>query len=323
VITLPDRANAKRPSPVSGHDATQAEQPERCLCRRSARWLGRHAALVALITAATVLSSCGESGNVNPSRSPNLSGVPSRSATVTSAAPSEPAGQATTRVPPTRSEPPTQTQTETETQTRSENRTSTETSTRTATETRTQTAVQTPTATTKPAQATGAASSSASSSASSTPVWVWWLIGAVVLAAAIASVLLLRRRSRKHAWAEEFTLAKREVVWLAREFVPLLARAPTAQQIAGGWRIQAGRVVAIEDQLTRLEATAVDDVGRSQARTLRDAVRASRTHLGALDNAGDTATAMDLLRSTATDLETALSSVETAIQPSTGQAGPR
>ena len=232
-------------------------------------------------------------------------------------------------MPPTRSEPPAQT--ETETQTRSENRTSTQTSTQTATETRTQTAVQTQTATSsqtasatpKPPQGTGAASSNASGSASSTPVWLWWLLGAVVLAAVIASVLLLRRRSKKHAWADEFILAKHEVVWLTRELLPQLSRAPTAGQTAGGWRIEAGRVVATEDRLTRLEATAVDGVSRRQARTLRDAVRAARTHLGALDNAADTATAKNLLRSTAADLETALSSVDTAVQPSTGQAGPR
>ncbi len=328
MITLPDPANATRLA--CGQDSTRSEQAGRCLCRRSDRRLGRQAALIALLAAATVVSSCGKSGNVSPSRSLTVSGQPSRSGAETSAASSQPAGQATTRVPPTRSEP--SAQTETEPQTRTESQTTAQTTTRTATETRTQTAVQTqtstaiqtatatPTATTNSTKATGAASSNASSSASSTPAWVWWLVGAVVLGAALATVLLLRRRSRRHAWRNEFTVAEGEVAWFARELVPQLGRAPTAQQIAGGWRIQADRVIATEDQLTRLEVTAVDDVDGSQAHTLRDAVRASRTRLGALDTATDTVAAMNLLRSTATDLETALSSVDTAIQPSAGEA---
>ena len=307
----------------------RTDQSERCLSRRSGRWLGRQAAFVALIVAATVLSSCGKAGNVSPSRSLSASGLPSRSGAVTSAASSQPAGQATTRVPPTRSESPAQT--ETETQTRTESQTTAQTTTRTATQTRTQTAVQTqtstaihtatatPTATTKPTTATGAASSNASSSASSTPAWVWWLVGAVVLGAAAATVLLLRRRSRRHAWRDEFTAAQGGVAWFAHELVPQLGRAPTAQQMAGGWRIQADRVIATEDQLTRLEVSAVDDVdGSGRAHALRDAVRAARMRLGALDTTADTATAMNLLSSTATDLENALSSVDTAIQPSAG-----
>ena len=313
--------------PARGRFPMESEQSERCLSRRSDRRLGRQAALVALLAAATVLSSCGKSGNVSPSRSLTLSGQPARSGAATSAATSQPAEQATTRVPPTRSESPAQT--ETETQTRTESQTTAQTTTRTATQTRTQTAVETqtstairtatttPTATTKPTTATGAASSNASS-ASSTPAWVWWLLGAVVLGAAAATVLLLRRRSRRHAWRDEFTAAMNGVAWFAHELLPQLGRAPTAQQMAGGWRIQADRVIATEDQLTRLEVSAVDDVDGSRAHALRDAVRAARMHLGALDTTADTAAAMNLLSSTATDLENALSSVDTAIQPPAG-----
>ena len=64
--------------PARGRFPMQSEQSERCLSRRSDRRLGRQAALVALLAAATVLSSCGKSGNVSPSRSLTLS-VPSRS----------------------------------------------------------------------------------------------------------------------------------------------------------------------------------------------------------------------------------------------------
>jgi hypothetical protein len=139
---------------------------------------------------------------------------------------------------------------------------------------------------------------------------VWWLIGAVVLAAAVTTVVLLRRRSKKQAWAERFGATKGQVAWFARELIPQLGRAPTAAQMAGGWRIEAERIVSIEDQLTTLEATGVDDVGRGRARTLRDAVRASRTRLAGLDGTADTVAATDLLRSAAAELETALSSAD-------------
>lgn len=144
---------------------------------------------------------------------------------------------------------------------------------------------------------------------------MWWLIGVVALAVAGATAFLLRRRSRKRAWDAKFNEAKGEVAWFARELLIRLGRAPTAQQIAGGWRIEADRVVPIEDRLTSLEASAVDDVDGSQARALRDAVRASRTRLAALDTAPDTVAAQSLLRSAATQLEAALASVDPAAQP--------
>jgi hypothetical protein len=105
--------------------------------------------------------------------------------------------------------------------------------------------------------------------------------------------------------------------------MPKLGQAPTAQQVAGGWRMAADRVVALEDGLSTLEATAVDDLSRNQARTLRDAVRTSRTRLGALDTAGDTATAQNLLWSAAADVEQALASVDPAARPAAGEAAPR
>jgi hypothetical protein len=66
--------------------------------------------------------------------------------------------------------------------------------------------------------------------------------------------------------------------------------------------------------LTTLEATAVDDLSRSRAHALRDAVRASRTHLAGLDATADTVVATNLLRSAAAELEAALSSVDRAAQ---------
>ena len=124
---------------------------------------------------------------------------------------------------------------------------------------------------------------------------------------------LLVARRRRPGWGIQ--RGKGEVAWFARELLIRLGRAPTAQQIAGGWRIEADRVVPIEDRLTSLEASAVDDVDGSQARALRDAVRASRTRLAALDTAPDTVAAQGLLRSAAAQLEAALASVDPAAQP--------
>ena len=112
------------------------------------------------------------------------------------------------------------------------------------------------------------------------------------------------------AWATRFEAAKGEVAWLAREGIPQLGLAPTAQQIAGGWRVTADRVVAVEDQLTALEAEAIDDAGRARARTLRDAVRASRGQLDALAGTQDVAAASNELRAAAAGLEGALAWID-------------
>lgn len=130
------------------------------------------------------------------------------------------------------------------------------------------------------------------------------------------------RRRRRRAWADNLTARKDEVAWLARTLIPRLEQAPTAQQIAGGWRIESDRVVAIEDRLTTLEAAAVDDVGRSQVRSLRDAVRGSRTRLAALDTAQGRDAALNLLRSAAAGLEVALGSVDPSGQPLEGETTP-
>jgi hypothetical protein len=247
---------------------------------------------IAAAAATVVLSSCGSAG-VNPTRSPTLSGLPSRSEPGTSEPASPPAGQ-------------------------TETRTRTEVATRT--ETRTATVAEPQPATSAPAQPAAAPSGSSNSS---TSAWVWWLIGALVLVALIVIVVVLRRRSRRRAWEAKFTTAQGEVASFAREAIPRLEQAPTAQQIAGGWRVEATRVTAIEDSLTKLEATAVNDEGRTRARTLRDAVRAARTRLAALDTAENTMVALSLLQSAATGLETALTSVGRFAQPSEAEPTPR
>ena len=188
------------------------------------------------------------------------------------------------------------------------------TQTQTQVTTQVQTTAVSPAASAPPTVATGAAASS--STGSSTPAWVWWLIAAVVLALITTTVVLLRRRNRKQAWATKFGATEREVVWYARELLPQLAQAPTPPQIAGGWRIESARVVAIEDRLTSLEAGAVDDRTRRQARRLRDAVRSSRSRLAGLDAAPDMMSAQSLLRAAAADVEGALAAMHPSRQTS-------
>ena len=158
-----------------------------------------------------------------------------------------------------------------------------------------------------------------SSSTNSTPAWLWWLIGAIVLAVIIVSAFLIRRNNRKQAWADRLSSSEADVAWFARELIPQLSQAPSVQQIAGGWRISSGRIVAAEDRLTSLESTATDEVGRGQTRTLRDAVRSARARLDALAVVGDMGTAMSQLQAAAGELEAALAAVGPATQGAAGE----
>ena len=97
--------------------------------------------------------------------------------------------------------------------------------------------------------------------------------------------------------------------------MPELRRAGSGDQAVGGWGVSAERVRALEDRLTALEATAPDDAGRRQARTLRDAVRAAVVRLEALADPGTGAALSTQLDSVANDLESALRSVESEPAP--------
>jgi hypothetical protein len=130
--------------------------------------------------------------------------------------------------------------------------------------------------------------------------------------------VLLRRRSRMQAWTARFDTSKGEVAWIARDLIPNLALSPTAQQVAGGWRVSADRVQATEDGLTALEADAPDEAQRARARTLRDAVRSARARLDALGESHDPAAAGNALHLSTTELEAALASVDPPPQPSAG-----
>ena len=287
--------------------------------------------LAALAAVAFVVSSCGGSGPGQPSRSPSLSRETSRTL-------APPSATSTAAAAPTETSAPAATSRPTVTRTPTANPTPTLTETATATTTAimtlpptviaapTVTLAPTPqpaTPTPTPTAAQTEAVTPTSSDTSSTPAWLWWLIGAIVLAVAVVSTFLIRRNNRKQAWADKLSSSEADVAWFARELIPHLSQAPSVQQIAGGWRISSDRVIAAEDRLTSLEAAAIDDVGRGQARTLRDAVREARARLDALAVVGDMATALSQLQGAAGALEAALASVSPATQGATRDNPPQ
>ena len=147
---------------------------------------------------------------------------------------------------------------------------------------------------------------------SGAPSWLWWLLGALAVAAAIAVPLLLRRRRR--AWEAELAAAEDEVIWLARDLVPQLRMASTADQVRGGWAVSAERVATAEDRLTALEATARREQDRTRARALRDVVRASRDRIQAVASGAVADPSVELGR-VATDLEAALAAASPPTTP--------
>ena len=153
---------------------------------------------------------------------------------------------------------------------------------------------------TSPPSAAGSTAESSDATA-----WWWWLLAAVLVAVAVAVPLLLRAR-RRRAWQADLVSAEGEVAWFARSLVPDLRRAASLDQAAGGWAVGSSRVSALEDHLTALEATAADDASRGRARTLRDAVRASRNRLSVLIAAGDAEALQRDLDAVAAELDTAL-----------------
>lgn len=110
----------------------------------------------------------------------------------------------------------------------------------------------------------------------------WWLLVAVLVIGAIAALLVFRRRRARQAWQAELSAATSEVGWFARDLLPQLRRSGSAEAVVGGWSVAVPRVAQLEDQLTRLVATAPDEERRSHALAARDAVRQSRERLATL-----------------------------------------
>ena len=128
---------------------------------------------------------------------------------------------------------------------------------------------------------------------------------AVVLAGVVAAVLVPRSR-RRAAWTADLGAAEAEAAWFARELLPQLQHAGTADALAGGWDVAAGRVTTLEDRLVALDTSAPDEPSRTRARRLRDAVRAARQNVDRIALSGDVVSAPRELGAVATQLSASL-----------------
>ncbi len=286
--------------------------------------------------AIAVLTSCAGGGTIEVSQTPSRSAselrtptvsvpTPTRSATrseVPSPTPTRPSPERSSSRPteePTPTQEPTGTRSATVDPSRSPIRPET-TTTQTVTA-----APGTQTVTAAPSRSTVTRSVAVSPSPSASPSpspstadepaeasgasWLWWALAGLVLAAAIATPLLVRRH-RRQVWRADFAAAEQEVAWLARVLVPELGQLGSLDQVEGGWTVGATRIAAVEDRLTGLETSAPDDVTRTETRTLRDAVRASRGRVEELLQSGDPEAISPTLNEVAAGLETALGSVD-------------
>ncbi|WP_243058627.1 hypothetical protein [Nocardioides sp. SR21] len=248
-----------------------------------------------------------ESPSETPSETPPPSETPSEAPSET---PSETPSESPTPTPtprPTRT--PTETVTVTESPTPSETPTETPTGTPTEppTETPSETATPTPSESPSPSEEPEADETSSDVEEDPAPAWVYWLFGLVLLAAAIGIPLYLWTK-RRNRWRDDLGAAEADLVWLARTHLPeLRLKADSPDRVTGGWEVAGeGRASAAEDHLTALEASAPNDYAAAQARTLRDAVRAARGRLAALDGATDAASVTATLDAAIADLEAAL-----------------
>ena len=165
--------------------------------------------------------------------------------------------------------------------------------------TRTATATPTPT----PSITATAAPEPVAGEGGGIPGWVWLVLAALL--AGLAGFLVVRSR-RRAAWDAELTEAEAEVAWFGRVLLPQLQQTTTPDALAGGWHVSAARVSAAEDRLTGLEAAAPEEARAARARTLRDAVRASRADVESLVATRDQAATPVRLAAATSRLLTAL-----------------
>ncbi len=135
---------------------------------------------------------------------------------------------------------------------------------------------------------------------------MWWVLAAVAVVLAALFGWLLWRRARGNAWARDLLAASEEATWFARVLLPGLGQSASVDQMTGGWRVASSRVMALEDRLTQLESTAPNDGDAIRARTLRDAVRASRVRTDTVSSLPDRAAAAAVLAGATDELEAAL-----------------
>lgn len=144
-----------------------------------------------------------------------------------------------------------------------------------------------------------------SAEADGAPTWLWWTLGALVVALAVAIPLLVRASHRRD-WRADLASAEDEVAWFARVLIPELRSQPSPAEAAGGWNIAESRVAALEDRLTALEPMAPDESAQQRALSLRDAVRAARADIRRLLESGRPDTIGQDLDAVAAQLEQVL-----------------
>ena len=137
-----------------------------------------------------------------------------------------------------------------------------------------------PSSSSPPSQDPGSSGEAGAASATATPSWVWWLLGALLVAAAVAIPLWVHTRKGTR-WRAELAESEGEIAWFVRVLIPELQQAGSPAEVRGGWGVGEPRVVAVEDRLTELAASAPDDGGRARAVELRDAVRTARERIRA------------------------------------------
>ena len=146
------------------------------------------------------------------------------------------------------------------------------------------------------------AADSADNEGETVPPWVWWLLGALLLALAVAVPLIVRGR-RHAAWRGELAEAEGEIAWFAHELLQGLRHAHSREEVSGGWTVGQPRVVAAEDQLTVLESSAPNQVGQDRAQELLNASRQARARMQTLTGPGPQDTWMLDLDAITDDLE--------------------
>jgi hypothetical protein len=280
--------------------------------------------LAALLLVAVALTACGEDGEgllPTPTRTPTIS--PTRSITATptrtprpTETPTESASEPATpsespSEPPSEPAEPTEAPTEPtdSPQPTTPEPTETVTVTETPTEEPSPTEPVTPTETPTPSETPDAEDAETGDGDDPAPAWVWWLLGAVLLAAALGIPLWLWVKRRRQ-WRDDLAAQEAELAWLARTHLPdLRQKSATPERASTAWDVAGdGRAGAAEDHLTQLEASAPDDATAARSRALRDGVRAARLRLSGLEAATTPETVTAILDAAIADLEAALGS---------------
>ncbi|MGZ4592843.1 MAG: hypothetical protein ACXV3C_03180 [Actinomycetes bacterium] len=129
--------------------------------------------------------------------------------------------------------------------------------------------------------ATTVTSEPAASGSDSNGIPAWAGLALLALAvAAIGIALWQRGRSSRRHWAASLDSALTETQWLARDLLPSLLTT-SREGRRGGWGVARARVLALQDRLAALAASAPDEAGSGTARQLDAAVTDVRQALDA------------------------------------------